>query len=652
MLQLPELPLHEPAAAFAVLLAAALLAPQLAERLRVPGLVGLILVGALVGPPGLGLLERDGAVAMLGGAGLLYLMFLAGLELDLDELAEHRRDSLLFGAATFAVPMGLGIPLMGALGFELLPSILLASCWASHTLLTYPVFRRHGTATNRAVATSVGATILTDTAALLVLAVVARAVGGALDGWFWLSVTGALGVVLVACLVVLPRLGRWVFATIGQDRNARVTFTLLAAFAAAAVAELVGLEGIIGAFLAGLALNRLVPSDSLLMARVEVIGSTVLVPLFLLSVGMLVDPVLLLQPRTLALAVSFTAVAMGAKWLAAELTGRHLGYDADERTAMFALSNAQAAATLAAVFVGVEVGLLEVYVVNAVIGVVLVTCLAASWAAARSAPRLPAASRSRALGQVVVVPVANPASAGPLTALAAALARHDGGLVVPVTVVPDTAAESALSEARLVSEAAEGVALAAGVEARAVTRVDTDAVAGILRAVPEHDGTLLLLGWAGPDAGGVTVADAVVRRARCATVLARLLDGASATWPRVVVAVEEDDLAPRGLSGLRLAVTLGSGLARDTGARLVVLSHRDDDGLRSLLASTSGRDPQVVVDERRRVEALIDLLEPGDLLVVPSAPDDRVLHGPVARLARTLPDVDLLVAVDHVTARR
>ncbi len=652
MLQLPELPLHEPAAAFAVLLAAALLAPQLAERLRIPGLVGLILVGALVGPPGLGLLERDGAVAMLGGAGLLYLMFLAGLELDLDELAEHRRDSLLFGAATFAVPMGLGIPLMGALGFELLPSILLASCWASHTLLTYPVFRRHGTATNRAVATSVGATILTDTAALLVLAVVARAVGGALDGWFWLSVTGALGVVLVACLVALPRLGRWVFATIGQDRNARVTFTLLAAFAAAAVAELVGLEGIIGAFLAGLALNRLVPSDSLLMARVEVIGSTVLVPLFLLSVGMLVDPVLLLQPRTLALAVSFTAVAMGAKWLAAELTGRHLGYDADERTAMFALSNAQAAATLAAVFVGVEVGLLEVDTVNAVIGVVLVTCLAASWAAARSAPRLPAASRSRALGQVVVVPVANPASAGPLTALAAALARHDGGLVVPVTVVPDTAAEAALSEARLVSEAAEGVALAAGVEARAVTRVDTDAVAGILRAVPEHDGTLLLLGWAGPDAGGVTVADAVVRRARCATVLARLLDGASATWPRVVVAVEEDDLAPRGLSGLRLAVTLGSGLARDTGARLVVLSHRDDDTLRSLLASTSGRDPQVVVDERRRVEALIDLLEPGDLLVVPSAPDDRVLHGPVARLARTLPDVDLLVAVDHVTARR
>jgi Kef-type K+ transport system membrane component KefB len=651
VLELPALPLHEPAAAFAVLLAVVLLAPHLAERLRVPGIVGLILAGTLIGPTGLGLLERDGAVALLGGAGLLYLMFLAGLELDLDELAGQRRDSLLFGAATFVVPMGLGVPAMLALGFPLLPAILLALCWASHTLLTYPLFRRYGVASNRAVATSVGATILTDTAALLVLAVVARAAGGALDTWFWGSVAVALGVVLVSCLVVLPRLARWVFATIGQDRTARVTFTLLAAFAAAAVAELVGLEGIIGAFLAGLALNRLVPADSLLMARVEVIGATILIPLFLVSVGMLIDPALLSQPRTLGLAAAFTGVATLGKWLAAEGTGRVLGYDPSERTAMFALSNAQAAATLAAVFVGLEVGLLGLDTVNAVVGVVLVTCLVASWAAARSAPRLPAAPRQRALGQVVVVPIARPASARPLATLAAALARRDGGLVVPVTVVPETAPAAVIARARSVSVDAEAVALAAGVEARAVTRVDADAVTGILRATTEHDGTLLLLGWIGPDPGAVTVADAVVERARCATVLARLSErGGGAAWPRVVVAVDAEDLGAGGLPGMRLGLAVAAGLSRDTGARMVVLAERDDEVLRAALAAVGERDARVVIDDRRRAVALAALLADRDLLVVPAAPDDRALHGPVARLACALPDVDLLVAVDHVPA--
>ncbi len=650
MLEFPELPLHDAAPAFAVLLAVVLLAPQLAERLRVPGIVGLILAGTVIGPTGLGLLERDGAVALLGGAGLLYLMFLAGLELDLGELAGQRRASLLFGAATFVVPMGLGIPAMLAMGFGLLPAILLASCWASHTLLAYPLFRRFGTASNRAVATSVGATILTDTAALLVLAVVARAAGGDLDGWFWISVAGSLGVVLVACLVLLPRLARWAFTTIGQDRTARVTFTLLAAFAAAAVAELVGLEGIIGAFLAGLAMNRLVPGDSLLMARVEVIGATLLIPLFLVSVGMLVDVEVLLQPRTLSLAAGFTGVAMLAKWIAAQGTGRLLGYDRHERMAMFALSNAQAAATLAAVFVGLEIELIELDTVNAVVGVVLVTCLVASWAGARSAPQLPAAERTRALGQVVVVPVARPASAGPLAALAAALARRDGGMVVPVTVVRDTADPAALVEARQTSAAAEDVALGAGVEARAVTRVDTDAVSGILRACAEHDATVLLLGWMGSEPGAVTVADAVVARSRCATVLARLGGAGSGGWTRVVVAVTEEDLEPAGLPGLRLGVAVAAGLARDTGAQLVILTERDDDVLRGELTGAGDGARRVVVHDNRRIDALSEMLEAGDLLVVPAAPDDRSLHGPVARLARSLPEVDLLVAVDRVSS--
>jgi hypothetical protein len=184
-----------------------------------------------------------------------------------------------------------------------------------------------------------------------------------------------------------------------------------------------------------------------------------------------------------------------------------------------------------------------------------------------------------------------------------------------------------------------------------VTRVDADAVTGILRATTEHDGTLLLLGWIGPDPGAVTVADAVVERARCATVLARLSErGGGAAWPRVVVAVDAEDLGAGGLPGMRLGLAVAAGLSRDTGARMVVLAERDDEVLRAALAAVGERDARVVIDDRRRAVALAALLADRDLLVVPAAPDDRALHGPVARLARALPDVDLLVAVDHVPA--
>lgn len=646
MLSLPAIPIEEPAWLFALLALLILIAPPLARRVRMPDIVGLVLVGTLIGPSGLGLLEREGVVETLGTAGLLYLMFVAGLELDLLQLAERRRDGLIFGVLTFVIPMAVSIPVILLIGFDPLAAVLLASCWASHTLLTYPAFRRFGVANNRAVAASIGATILTDTAALVVLVIVARAHTGSLDWVFWPTLALALVALAVIILWALPRLAQWVFTVVGRDRTPRLIFLLFALFGSAALAEFAGIEGIIGAFLAGLALNRLVPVGSVLMDRVEVLGNSILIPLFLVSVGMLVDPALLWDPATVGVAAVFTALALVTKWAAAEGAGRWLRFDTVERRTMFALSGAQAAATLAAVFIGLEVGLLGTEVVNPVVLVILATSLVSSWVAERSAPRLPAPPRSRAIGQVVAVPIANPASSGPLAELAAAIARRDGGMVIPVTVLPPDADHEAVEEAERLGMAAEQAAMETGVEAHPVTRVDRDPLSGILHSVRQAKATLLILGWKGESRtdhahfGALT--DAVAAQAPVPTLIARVH---RRRWSRVVITVAATDLEPRGLPGLHLALTVARCVTRGINAEVVVQSERKDANLTAMTRRLL--DVSVDVGPGPRTQSLRDTCTENDLVLVPTQPDARSFQRSVARLARELPDIDIVAAIDH-----
>lgn len=319
-------PFTQPAPVFLVLFLLVLVMPRLAERLRLPGLVGLIAGGLLVGPNGLGLVEREGPVALLGGAGLLYLMFQAGLELDLDEFGNRRGQAFTFGALTFALPFLVGAIIHLWIGYEMLAALLLASCWSSHTLLAYPVYQRARVVSNRAVAVAVGGTIITDTAALLVLVLLARAHEGELDAGYALALLPTLAAGAVVILVVLPRIASWFFASIGQERSARFLFVVLVLFASSAVAEVAGVEPIIGAFLAGLAMNRRVTEGGTLAAQVHFFGANFLIPLFLISVGMLIDPaVIVADTQTLQRALAFTAAIVIGKSAAAAATGSCTG---------------------------------------------------------------------------------------------------------------------------------------------------------------------------------------------------------------------------------------------------------------------------------------------------------------------------------------
>ncbi|MGZ8516952.1 MAG: cation:proton antiporter [Chitinophagaceae bacterium] len=382
-------PLQDPVPIFAIVLFIILLAPILLRKLRIPSIIGLILAGVAVGDHGFNIIAK-GSIDLFGRAGLLYIMFLAGLELDMAGFKKNKYKSLMFGFFTFAIPMGLGFILCQyLLHFNFMASLLVSSMFATHTLVAYPLASRMGITKNEAVTITVGGTIITDTAVLLILAVITGSVDGELNQAFWLKLSGSFLLFAFGVLFGFPFIGRWFFKKIKDDQTTHFIFVLAMVFLAAWLAELAGIEGIIGAFLAGLALNQLIPHTSVLMNRIEFTGNAIFIPFFLISVGMLVDlRVLLKGPDALIVAGALTGMAVATKWLAAFITQKIFRYSATQRNVMFGLSTSHAAATIAVILIGYNIGLIDENVLNGTIILILVTCMIGSFVTANAGKRL------------------------------------------------------------------------------------------------------------------------------------------------------------------------------------------------------------------------------------------------------------------------
>lgn len=611
-------PYSTPALVFLLVFALILVLPRLAELARLPGLAGLLAGGVLIGPSGFGLLEREGMVALIGGAGLLYLMFQAGLELDLDELRLNRRGALVFGAATFLVPMTVATTIHFWLGFSTLAAILMGSCWSSHTLLAYPVFQRARVVTNRAVAVGVGGTIITDTVALLVLVAVAAAHQGDLTAGFVLLMVPKLVGATLVIMVALPRLADWFFAGIGRERSTRFLFVAFALFASAELAELAGVEGIIGAFLAGLAMNRRVTEGTPLAREVEFFGANFMVPFFLISVGMLVDPSVIIDLTTLRDAVAFLAAVFIGKSGAAIVSGAILRYDRHEVAALFALSVTQAAATLAAIFVGIEIGLLDPGIINPVVVVILVSSLTATLVANRVAPQLPPPpAKVGKLGSRVLVPLGAPDESGPVVRLAAMLAAVDAGTVFPITVLDlESTPDDVRGLHRYLTESVEPLAMAKGAEASSLVRLDLTPGAGMLHAAIEQRATCIFMGWRGSTTRRGAVfgdkLDTMVTASPVPVVLCRPGD-ANERAQRVVLAIDRDDLGPGGSPGLILAAEVARRLAERAKLKLVLVGTVTETEVHELDGLTiEGR----FLDETMTLAQVVaDRTVPGDIVV-------------------------------------
>jgi Kef-type K+ transport system membrane component KefB/mannitol/fructose-specific phosphotransferase system IIA component (Ntr-type) len=578
-------PFQDPVLIFAFALIIFLIIPLVFDRLNIPSIIGLLLIGAVVGPNGFGLLARDTTFILLGQVGLLYIMFVAGLEIDLAGFLRNRNRSLGFGAATFVLPQVLGT-LMAVyfLGYGWLTSILMASMFASHTLLAYPIASRLGITRNDAVTTTVGGTIITDTAALLVLAVVAAASTGEIGPGFWLTLIPSVMIYGFVVLRGLPPLGRWFFRSVRGGGIAEFSFILAAVYLCAFLAELAGLEPIIGAFLAGLALNRLVPSSSALMNRIEFLGNAIFIPFFLVATGMLVDFQLLISDRSAWLVAGSMAVAVTVtKYLAAMVTRRIFNYSPDEGMVIFGLSVPQAAATLAAAFVGIEIGLFDGAILNGVILMILATCLIGPYVTQIYGRRVATADslavfRPGDAPQRIMIPLANPQTAPRLMDIAFMLRpKSSREAVFPISVVREAHdVQKRVAQAERLLGHVVVIAAEADVPSIPLTRVDQNPASALVRAATEQRISDIVIGWNGQKSaqqrifGGII--DRVVAQAQQQILVCKLDHSVNVTRRIIVTLPPFIDYHP----GLYKAIQTLKQLADQLGVSVLALAVQGD----------------------------------------------------------------------------
>ncbi|MDR2970716.1 MAG: cation:proton antiporter, partial [Bacteroidales bacterium] len=496
------LPLENQVLAFAVIVSIILFAPILLNRIKIPHLIGLIIAGAIIGPWGFNVIKQE-SIALFSQVGLLYIMFLAGLEIDMIEFKKNSWKSAVFGFYTFSIPMILGF--FGGyyvLDFSILTSVLLASVFASHTLIAYPILSKFGVTKNRAVNVAVGGTVITDTLALLVLAVIVKMSQGSVNGSFWIILSASILVYGAVVIFIFPIIARWFFKH-NDDNISQYIFVLAMVFFGAFLSEVAGIEPIIGAFLVGLALNRLIPHTSPLMNRIEFVGNALFIPFFLIGVGMLVDyKVFFKDWDTITVAVIMIVIATAAKFLAAWLTQKSFGFSRDERRLIFGLSNAQAAATLAAVLVGYRIGLFTEAVLNGTILMILFTCTIASLVAQKGAQNISLLNTTDEdpenddLQEKILVPINSVGTAEELINLSLTIkskANKHGIFALTVIDTNDTDSIADKNAKKILTKAAD-TASAADVMLKELLRYDLNVVNGITNVVKEHKITDLILG--------------------------------------------------------------------------------------------------------------------------------------------------------------
>jgi Kef-type K+ transport system membrane component KefB len=385
-----QLPLTNPVLIFSIILFIILLSPILLKRIRIPAVVGFIIAGVAVSPHGFNLLKKNSAVELFSTIGLLYIMFIAGIELDLNDFTKKKHKSLVFGLLTFSIPILLGFPVCYyLLNYPLVTSILTSSMFATHTLVAYPIASKYGVTKNEVVGVAVGGTILTDTTVLIILAIIMGSVKGGLNILFWVRLAVSLGVFCMIEFLVVPRIAKWFFNRSDNENTSHYVFVLLVVFLSAFMSQLAGIEPIVGAFAAGLALNRLVPHTSNLMKQIEFVGNAIFIPFFLISVGMLVDlSVLFRGYHALMIAGALTVVALLGKWLSAWITQYIFKYTHAQRGLLFGLSSSHAAATMAIIMVGYKANIIDDNILNGTIILILITCIVASFATEKASIKI------------------------------------------------------------------------------------------------------------------------------------------------------------------------------------------------------------------------------------------------------------------------
>ena len=503
---LPDLPFNEPVIVFTILITIILLAPIVFKKFRIPGIIGLIISGIIIGPHGMNLVEFGESIKLLSTAGLLYLMFLAGLELNSRDLMRNRNKSLVFGALTFFIPLILGFFVAHfLLSYSLLASLLIASMFSTHTLISYPIASRLGITRSEAVTITIGGTIITDTAVLVLLAFISAATDGSFTLMFWIRMILSLSVFSFLILWGVPKISVWFFKNLEGESGSQYIFVLAILYISGLLARAAGIEPIIGAFLAGLAMNKLIPHTSALMNRISFIGNNFFIPIFLISVGLMVDfSVFTNGIGALVFGITLVVVAITSKYAAAWVTQLIYKYTNTERQVIFGLSVSHAAAIIAVVIVGYDLKIIGLDVLNGAIMIILISCFIGSFVTERSGRKLAIAEAEKVPVEFgkperILVSVSNPDTIEGLIDFAILIRElQTQQSVYMLSVVPDDAfALEQIARNNKMFESAISHAAASDVKLSLVSRVDLNVANGINRAVKELMINKVILGWNG-----------------------------------------------------------------------------------------------------------------------------------------------------------
>ena len=507
-----HLPITDPTWIFFLVLMIILFAPIILGRLRIPHIIGMILAGVVIGKYGFNILERDSSFELFGKVGIYYIMFLAGLEMDLENLKKNLGRAFVFGLLTFAIPFAVGMWVgMSLFGFSVGASLLLSSIFASHTLVAYPIVGRYGLSRHASVSISIGGTMFALTVSLFVLAGISGIYKGELDSGSWMLFVLKCVAYCVFVFWIFPRFARWFFRKY-EDNVMQYIFVLALVFLSAALAELAGMEGIFGAFLAGLVLNRLIPHVSPLMNRTEFVGNALFIPYFLIGVGMLINlGTLFSGGETLKVVLVMVVVATVTKWIAAWLTQKIYRMSKASRQMLFGLSNAHAAGALAMVMVGTKIEiapgeyLMNEGMLNGVVIMILFSCIISSMVTEHAARTMALAEENGEMDmsrgkedERMMVSIANPETVEPLVNMALLMRNPKSKkelLAVTVEVEYDEAKKQAkLAQRRKSLEHAARIASAVDVPMKTRCRLSTNAATGILNTASEMNATEIVLG--------------------------------------------------------------------------------------------------------------------------------------------------------------
>ncbi len=498
------LPLHEPILIFTVIITLVFAIPLMLKRFNIPDIIGLIIAGVIIGPKGINLLSGDIALSIFGTIGLLYLMFLAGLEIDLNDFFRRRREGSVYGVLTFLFPFVPGfLVFYYLLDYRIETAILVATMLASHTLVSYPLLGRFGIINHRIVTITISGTIIADTVVLVILGIVSDSMQGDLSIMFWVRTFLFFTIFFVWVLFVLPKIARLVFKYQDKESSIQYIFVLAAIFISATIAEFLKIEPLIGAFFTGLSLNRLIVRTSPLMNRVVFIGNTLFIPFFLISIGMMVDTVSLVTKSENWLIMAILLIlALGGKYMGAWVLQLIYKFNKPSRNLVFGLSAAHAASAIAIMIVGQEFDLVDESLLNSTIFIILVTCIVSSVVTQRSGQQLllmqadgyieNAQKRER-----IMIPIGNPENIERLIDFSMLVKNpRSKEPLYPISIVPDgKKAVMKFEYNKRVLTKVQDITSSAEKDIQLISRIDINVIDGIIRSVKELGISKILIGW-------------------------------------------------------------------------------------------------------------------------------------------------------------